>query len=249
MSREAAGAALRTLRESRDWSRADLAGATGVSIMGLSYLERGTRKAHKGTVQKVENGLGLPPGTYARLVLAHDPAAELAQLVDSGSPPTKPADHAAPIVVQRHSATDMFAGLAEAHLESITSLIERLPSPTANNYENVVRSVLDQCVKAELLAANSWRVAVNAGADPHGPLLLLIKALETTRAGLMSRLPESLGGQFDRVCGESSLPEHVIAELLGITAEQIWSIRNHGVIPAGALGRIRAFVEAGHLPD
>lgn len=81
MSREAAGAALRALRESRDWSLADLAEATGVSTMGLSYLERGTRKAHKGTVQKVENGLGLPPGTYARLVLAQDPAAELTQLV------------------------------------------------------------------------------------------------------------------------------------------------------------------------
>ena len=58
MSREEAGAALRALRESRDWSLADLAAATGVSIMGLSYLERGARKPHKGTVQKVENGLG-----------------------------------------------------------------------------------------------------------------------------------------------------------------------------------------------
>ena len=249
MSREAAGAALRALRESRDWSLADLAGATGVSVMGLSYLERGTRKAHKGTVQKVENGLGLPPGTYARLVLAQDPAAELTQLIDSGSAPKETGANPSPIVVQRHSATDMFVGLAEAHLESITSLIERLPPPTSNEYENVVRSVLDQCVKAELLAANSWRVAVNAGADPHGSLWLLIKALETTRADLMSRLPESLGGKFDRACAVSSLPEHVIAELLGLTAEQIWSIRNHGVIPAGALGRIRAFVEAGQLPD
>ena len=62
MSRAAAGAAIRALRESRDWSLADLAAATGVSIMGLSYLERGARKPHKGTVQKVENGLGLPPG-------------------------------------------------------------------------------------------------------------------------------------------------------------------------------------------
>ena len=56
MSREAAGAALRGLRESRDWSLADLAAATGVSVMGLSFLERGARKPHKGTVQKVENG-------------------------------------------------------------------------------------------------------------------------------------------------------------------------------------------------
>lgn len=47
MSRESAGAAIRALRESRDWSLADLAAATGVSTMGLSYLERGARKPHK----------------------------------------------------------------------------------------------------------------------------------------------------------------------------------------------------------
>ena len=77
VSRESAGAAIRELREARDWSLADFASVTGVSIMGLSYLERGARKPHKGTVQKVENGLGLPPGTYSRLVVAADPAAEL----------------------------------------------------------------------------------------------------------------------------------------------------------------------------
>ena len=75
MSRESAGATIRELRESRDWSLADFASATGVSIMGLSYLERGARKPHKSTVQKVENGLGLPPGTYSRLVVAAEPAA------------------------------------------------------------------------------------------------------------------------------------------------------------------------------
>ena len=57
MSRETAGAAIRALRESRDWSLAELAAATGVSTMGLSYLERGTRKPQKKTVQRVENGL------------------------------------------------------------------------------------------------------------------------------------------------------------------------------------------------
>src|ERR1700692_234601 len=69
VSRESAGAAIRELREARDWSLADFASVTGVSIMGLSYLERGARKPHKSTVQKVENGLGLPPGTYSRLLV------------------------------------------------------------------------------------------------------------------------------------------------------------------------------------
>ena len=89
MTREAAGAAIRALRESRDWSLADLAAATGVSIMGLSYLERGARKPHKGTVQKVENGLGLPPGTYSRLMAADDPDAELAQLLAGAAEPSR----------------------------------------------------------------------------------------------------------------------------------------------------------------
>jgi transcriptional regulator with XRE-family HTH domain len=240
VSREAAGAALRALRESRDWSLADLAEATGVSVMGLSYLERGTRKAHKGTVQKVENGLGLPAGTYARLVLAQDPDAELAALLNA-QPPT---ENAAPVVVTRRADTEVFEGFAAAHLEAIKSVIDRLPPPTSNEYENVVRSVIEQCVKAELLAANSWRVAVNAGADPHGQLMDLIKALESTRSSLMARLPDSLGARFDRACAVSALPEHVLSELLGITPEQIWSIRNHGVIPPGALGRIRSFADA-----
>ena len=86
MSRESAGAAIRALRESRDWSLAELAAATGVSIMGLSYLERGARKPHKSTVQKVENGLGLPPGTYSRLLVAADPEAELARLIVAQPP-------------------------------------------------------------------------------------------------------------------------------------------------------------------
>jgi len=97
MSRESAGAAIRALRESRDWSLAELAAATGVSIMGLSYLERGARKPHKGTVQKVENGLGLPPGTYSRLLVAADPDAELARLMAAQPPAAMPARRAGPV--------------------------------------------------------------------------------------------------------------------------------------------------------
>src|SRR6202043_4271202 len=98
MSRESAGAAIRALRESRDWSLADFASVTGVSIMGLSYLERGARKPHKGTVQKVENGLGLPPGTYSRLVVAADPAAELERLTAVTPAETTPARPSGPIL-------------------------------------------------------------------------------------------------------------------------------------------------------
>lgn len=243
MSREAAGAAIRSLREARNWSLADLAAATGISIMGLSYLERGARKPHKGTVQKVENGLGLPPGTYARLVVASDPAAELAELL--ATPPSVVARASqSPIVVDRNSDTSVFEGFAEAQLEALESVIERLPAPNASEYETYIASVIAQCVKAELLAANSWRVAVNAGAPADGPLLGHIQALEATRARVLGLLPDSLSARFERACVRSPLPEAVIATLLGITHDQLWEIRNHGAVPPGALARVHGFIEA-----
>ena len=240
MSREAAGAAIRALRESRDWSLADLAATTGVSIMGLSYLERGARKPHKGTVQKVENGLGLAPGTYSRLVLADDPAAELTQLLATTEEPgTGPAR----VVVQRHHDADVLEAHAEAHLESLNSLIARLPAETSNEYETYILSVIAQCVKAELLAANSWRVAVNAGAESADRLMVHLKDLEAIRAGLLARMPGSMGARFDRACLRSGLPEAVIAALLGMSVEQVWEVRNRGAVPPGILARVHAFVE------
>jgi transcriptional regulator with XRE-family HTH domain len=244
VSRESAGAAIRALRESRDWSLADLAGVTGVSIMGLSYLERGTRKPHKGTVQKVENGLGLPPGTYSRLVISPDPDAELAQMLAVKAVDEAPRRTQGAVVVDRNSDTTVFEGYAEAQLEALNSVIARLPPSTSNDYETYILSVIAQCVKAELLAANSWRVAVNAGADPNGPLLGHVRALESTRSGLLARLPDSIGARFDQACAHSSLPEAVIAALVGISAEEIWDIRNSGFVPPGALQRVRAFVDA-----
>jgi lambda repressor-like predicted transcriptional regulator len=244
VSREAAGAAIRALRESRDWSLADLAAATGVSIMGLSYLERGARKPHKGTVQKVENGLGLPPGTYARLLVADDPDAELAQLLNTpGASPAVPRTPG-PVVVNRHSDADVLEAHAEAHLESLNSLIARLPAETSNEYETYILTVIAQCVKAEMLAANSWRVAVNAGAQSADRLMAHLRTLETIRAALLARMPGSISARFDRACERSALPDAVIAALLGVGPEEMWDIRNKGLIPPGALPRVRAFVEA-----
>ncbi|MFY9491558.1 MAG: helix-turn-helix transcriptional regulator [Mycobacterium sp.] len=244
MNREAAGAALRALRESRDWSLADLAAATGVSIMGLSYLERGARKPHKGTVQKVENGLGLPPGTYARLLAAPDPDAELAQL--TATPAVRPADSpgSAPLVVTRHSDAEVFEAHARAHIDSLNSLIERLPAETSNEYETYILSVIGQCVTAEKLTANSWRVAVNAGSESADRLMGQLRTLEGIRTGLLDRMPGAIGARFDRACRRSALPDTVVAELLGVTTEEMWDIRNRGRIPPGALPRVGAFVEA-----
>jgi len=123
-------------------------------------------------------------------------------------------------------------------------MIAQLPPANSSVYENVVLSVISQCVKAELLAANSWRVAVSAGADPAGPLLGHVKALEATRRALLDRLSESAATQFDRACSESGLPEPVIAALLGVSSEEMWDIRTRGVIPPAALTRVRAFLDA-----
>ncbi len=244
MSREAAGAALRSLRESRDLSLADLAAATGVSVMGLSYLERGARKPHKGTVQKVENGLGLPPGTYSRLLAAEDPDAELAQVLAApGSIGRRPEGRAA-VVVNRHTDADVLEAHAEAHLESLRAMTARLPAETSNEYETYIQSVLAQCVKAEVLAANSWRVAVNAGTESARRLLAHVHALEEIRSGLLARLPGSIGARFDAACRSAGLPDPVVAALLGVSVEEMWEIRNRGVVPPGALPRVRAFVEA-----
>ncbi|MGA8330361.1 MAG: helix-turn-helix transcriptional regulator [Mycobacterium sp.] len=242
MSRESAGAAIRGLRESRDWSLADFAAVTGVSIMGLSYLERGARKPHKGTVQKVENGLGLPPGTYSRLVVAADTAAELERLlaVPAAEAPMRATG---PIVVDRHTDTHMLEGYAEAQLDALNSVIERLPAETSNEYETYILSVIGQCVKAEMLAANSWRVAVSADEASAGRLMRHLEALESTRGALLARMSASLGARFDRACARSSLPEPVIAALLGVTAAEMWDIRNRAVIPPGALPRVRAFAD------
>jgi len=237
VTREAAGAAIRALRESRDWSLADLSAATGVSIMGLSYLERGARKPHKGTVQKVESGLGLPPGTYSRLLVAGDPDAELGQLLGRPRAPDV-------VVVSRHADADVLEAHAEAHLESLNSLIARLPAETSNEYETYIQSVIAQCVKAEMLAANSWRVAVNAGAESTARLMAHLKTLESIRTGLLARMPGGLGARFDRACRQSGLPDTVITTLLGVTTEEMWGIRNRGLVPPGALPRVRAFVEA-----
>lgn len=247
MSRESAGAAMRALRESRDWSLADLANATGVSIMGLSYLERGARKPHKSTVQKVENGLGLPPGTYSRLLVAADPEAELTRLL--AAQPRVPAAprSAETVVVVRHSDTEVLEEYAEAQLENLSSLIERMPATTSNEYETYILSVIARCVKAEMLAASSWRVAVNAGADSAGRLMDHLHAIEAMRSGLLDRLPTSLSARFERACVASSLPDAVIAQLIGVGAEEVWDIRNRGVIPPGALPRVRAFADA--VPD
>ena len=146
-------------------------------------------------------------------------------------------------MVDRHTDTDVLEGYAEAHLDAIKSVIGRLPAETSNEYESYILSVIEQCVKAEMLAANSWRVAINADGESAGRLMQHLEALEATRGALLERMPMSLSARLDRACARSSLPEAVIAALLGVTVAELWDIRNRGVIPPGAQPRVRAFAD------
>jgi transcriptional regulator with XRE-family HTH domain len=242
VTRQTAGGAVRDLREARDWSLADFAEVTGVSIMGLSFLERGARKPHKSTVQKVENGLGLPPGTYARWVLNDADRIDL----DDYLQPVAAAEPgpAMPRVVVTPPDTDLVEQMAAAQVEAMRSVIDRLPARSSNEYETYIHSVLEQSVKFELLAANSWRVAVNAGADAAAALMGHLQELEAIRSQLLALLPDSLSSRLDLACARSPLPEPVIAALLGVSNEQLWAIRNQGAIPPGAVDRVKAFVDA-----
>ena len=185
--------------------------------------------------------MGLPPGTYARLVVAADPDDELTQLVGGSA---ARGDAPAVVSVSRHNDAEVLEAHAEAHLESLRSLITRLPAETSNEYETYIHSVIAQCVKAEVLAANSWRVAVNAGAPSAASLMTHLKKLEAIRTGLLARMPAGIGARFDAACSRSGLPEAVIAALIGISADEVWDIRNRGVVAAGVLPRVRAFVDS-----
>lgn len=148
------------------------------------------------------------------------------------------------MVVTRHSDADVLEAHAQAHIDSLNSLIEHLPTETSNEYETYILSVIGQCVTAEMLTANSWRVAVNAGAETTGRLMAQLRTLEDIRTRLLGRMPSGIGSRFDQACRSSGLPAMVIAGLLGVSHEEMWDIRNRGRIPPGVLPRVRAFVEA-----
>ena len=103
--------------------------------------------------------------------------------------------------------------------------------------------MIAQCVKAEMLAANSWRVAVNAGSDSADRLMAQLKTLEDIRSSLLARMPGGIGARFDRACRRSGLPDSVIAALLGVTTEEMGYPQPGTRTARGCCG-VRRFVEA-----
>lgn len=56
----AVGRVVRTLREQRDMSQADLADAAAISTQHLSHIERGLRNASLGVAARIARALGIP---------------------------------------------------------------------------------------------------------------------------------------------------------------------------------------------
>lgn len=246
VNREAAGAALRALRESRDLSLSDLAETSGVSQMGLSYFERGIRKPRKDTVRKIELALGLPAGAYQRLVFAEDPAGELQGITSTSAVAQAQAKAAVAdglVVGKRRATTALLGGYAEAQIESLNAVIARMPLETATDFESYIAFVIDRCIQTEGLTADSWRVAAHADAGDAARLMGHLEMLESTRQSLLVRLQSrSLSAKLDVVCVRSPLPDSIIAQLLGTTAEDLWVWRNQGTIPGDAVELVQAFV-------
>lgn len=247
MNREAAGAAIRALRKARDISIEQLAGMSGISTMGLSYLERGIRKPRKDTVQKLEVALGLPAGTYQRLVFAEDAESELQSIVSTAQSAAAQA-HAAVtqgLVVGRRTATTgaLLGGYAEAQIEALNAVVSRMPAETAPDYQTYISFVIDRCIQTEGLTADSWRVAAAADTADADRLITHLETLESTRRDLTSRLAErSLSAKLDTACANSPLPDSLIAQMLGTSAEDLWVWRNQGAIPADAVALVQTFV-------
>lgn len=246
VNRDAAGAALRALREARDLSLSDLAASSGVSQMGLSYFERGIRKPRKDTIHKIELALGLPAGTYQRLVFAEDPVKELQAITSTAAVAQAQAKAAVAdglVVGKRRASTALLGEYAEAQIESLNGVITRMPPETATDFESYIAFVIDRCIQTEGLTADSWRVAAHADAGDAARLMAHLEMLESTRQSLLARLESrSLSAKLDGVCNRSPLPDSIIAQLLGTTAEDLWVWRNHGTIPGDAIELVQAFV-------
>lgn len=209
--------------------------------MGISYLERGQRAPRKQTVNRLEQALGLPPGTYRRLSLAADADAELAAIMAAAP--------AVSVGVDR-SGRDPVAGLlgahAAAHARAWRAVIARMPSASAPDSELYSQFVLERCMETVGLTAESWRVAAASDPAVAAELLENLEALELDRREASARLAKrSLSARLDAACAASPLPDAVVAQMLGGTAEELWQWRNQGVIPAEVVPRVQEFVSRG----
>lgn len=238
-----AGAALRRWRERNELCLEDIASRTGLDVTQLSYIERGMRRPQRKTIEKLESGMGWTPGLFNDLSALPDDPGALDRMLDGIHEGTQ----SARTISVRVSEAGVLEGYAEASIGNLDSLIRQLPAPGTPRFAQTVAAALGQCGKAEVLAANSWRVSAVTDRDTAHRLLEMLGDLESKRVALLDRVPESVGARFDHACQLSGLPEALIAVLTGLTPDELWQIRCGGSVPEGSNARVAAFIKAVNL--
>lgn len=239
-----AGAAFRRLRQRRGWTLDYLEERTGLRKMTLSHLERGNMTPRPSTLSRLDSGLGWPPGTFSRLAsMPSDPEAldaTLNRLVDDPWAESTPAT----LPVRQSGENEVLENYATAYIETLDEVIAKLPDPANPRSQPSTQAALAQCAKAQVLVANSWRVA--AATDPGSAerLLKQLRDLEHKRRFLLDRIPGTLAARVERACRRSELPDLLVAAMNGISSEDLWRIRTEGVIPDGLNTRLAAFLKA-----
>jgi transcriptional regulator with XRE-family HTH domain len=238
-----AGAALRRLRHRRGWTLDYLEERTGLRLMTLSDLERGRKNPRPSTLSRLDSGLGWPPGTFGRLASAtgtpEDLDAMLDRLVDN------PWSESQPVTLStRGSEAAVLESYADAYIDTLSEAIRQLPDPATVRSHASTLAALTQCAKAEVLLANSWRVAAITDQAAAARLHARLRELEKTRRYLLARIPSSLPARIDAAFRTSEFPEALIAAMTGATPEQLWQVRTEGVVPDGLNIRFAAFLKA-----
>lgn len=239
-----AGEAFRRLRQRRGWTLEYIEERTGIRKMTLSHLERGNMTPRPSTLTRLDRGMGWPAGTFSRLASTPGGAealdATLNRLMDDPWAESTPAT----LPIRQSDEIEVLENYAIAYIETLDQLIANLPDPSSPRSAASTQAALAQCAKAQVLVANSWRVA--AATDPASAerLLKRLRELEHKRRGLLGRIPNTLPARLELACRRAELPDPLIAAMNGISSEELWQIRTEGVIPDGLNTRIAAFLKA-----
>jgi transcriptional regulator with XRE-family HTH domain len=237
-----AGAALRRLRHRRGWTLDYLEERTGLRLMTLSDLERGRKNPRPSTLSRLDTGLGWPPGSFGRLASATGTPEELDGMLDRLV--DNPWSESQPTLSTQGSQATVLESYADAYIDTLNEAIRQLPDPATVRSHPSTLAALTQCAKAEVLLANSWRVAAVTDEAVAARLLARLRELEKTRRDLLARIPSSLPARIDAAFRSSEFPDTLIAAMTGATPEQLWQVRTEGVIPDGLNIRIAAFLKA-----
>lgn len=239
-----AGEAFRRLRQRRGWTLEHLEEITGLRMMTLSNFERAVMTPRPSTLTRLETGLGWPPGTFARLASMHGGADALDTALDRLVDNPRPHAGAATLPSRQAGEAEVFESFAEDQIATLKEVVQNLPEPGSARAQSSTIGALAKCAKAQVLVANSWRLAAVVNPEAGARLLSMLRELEDVRRELLARIPTSLQARMDAACSRAGLSEALIEAMTGTTSEELWQIRTEGVTPDGLNTRIAAFLKA-----